>query len=323
MPTDVPFNQLPKKWQDLVIEGEPDYGKDEAHEWPRAWYGVKGYFRWLESKAYKMHVRVLLSRYRAYTPCPDCRGKRFQPEALLYRAQRVRRPKSEGRRRPKSEVRRPDAAADAAAEWLAHAGRFLPTSDSRCLARSSKRSPSGTELRPNDPLGLVLNEVRSRLGYLNEVGLGYLTLDRPTRTLSGGETERVNLTTCLGTRLVNTLFVLDEPSVGLHPRDTERLVRLLEQLRNAGNTVVVVEHEASVIRAADQVIDLGPGHGATGGEVVFQGTYAEILHSERVAHRPVSQRAASGSKLPAARPVKVGQASRLSRSAPHAMAVRV
>ena len=118
-------------------------------------------------------------------------------------------------------------------------------------------------LRPNDPLGLVLNEVRSRLGYLNQVGLGYLTLDRPTRTLSGGETERVNLTTCLGTRLVNTLFVLDEPSVGLHPRDTERLVRLLEHLRNAGNTVVVVEHEASVIRAADQIIDLGPGHGAS------------------------------------------------------------
>ena len=134
-------------------------------------------------------------------------------------------------------------------------------------------------LRPNDPLGLVLNEVRSRLGYLDQVGLGYLTLDRPTRSLSGGETERVNLTTCLGTRLVNTLFVLDEPSVGLHPRDTERLVRLLEQLRNAGNTVVVVEHEASVIRAADQIIDLGPGHGATGGEVVFQGTYPQILKS--------------------------------------------
>jgi excinuclease ABC subunit A len=118
---------------------------------------------------------------------------------------------------------------------------------------------------PADPLGLVLNEVRSRLGYLQQVGLGYLTLDRPTRSLSGGETERVNLTTCLGTRLVNTLFVLDEPSVGLHPRDTQRLVRILEQLRDAGNTVVVVEHEASVMRAANQIVDLGPGHGATGG----------------------------------------------------------
>ena len=116
-----------------------------------------------------------------------------------------------------------------------------------------------------------MNEVRSRLGYLNDVGLGYLTLDRPTRSLSGGETERVNLTTCLGTRLVNTLFVLDEPSVGLHPRDTGRLVRILEQLRDAGNTVVVVEHEASVMRAANQIVDIGPGHGAAGGEVVFQG----------------------------------------------------
>src|SRR5262249_52006062 len=118
-------------------------------------------------------------------------------------------------------------------------------------------------------------------GYLNDVGLGYLTLDRPTRSLSGGETERVNLTTCLGTRLVNTLFVLDEPSVGLHARDTERLVRILEALRDAGNTVVVVEHEASVMRAANQIVDLGPGHGATGGEVVFQGTYSEILKAEK------------------------------------------
>ena len=126
-------------------------------------------------------------------------------------------------------------------------------------------------LKANDPIGLVFSEVRSRLGFLNEVGLGYLTLDRATRSLSGGETERVNLTTCLGTRLVNTLFVLDEPSVGLHPRDTERFVRILEQLRNAGNTVVVVEHEASVMRAADQIVDIGPGHGATGGEIGFPG----------------------------------------------------
>jgi excinuclease ABC subunit A len=131
----------------------------------------------------------------------------------------------------------------------------------------------------NDPLSLILSEVRARLTYLADVGLDYLTLDRPTRSLSGGETERVNLTTCLGTRLVNTLFVLDEPSVGLHPRDTERLVGILQRLRDAGNTVVVVEHEASVMRAANQIIDLGPGHGATGGQLVFQGSYPEILNS--------------------------------------------
>jgi excinuclease ABC subunit A len=284
VPTDVPFNKLAKKWQDLVIEGEPGYGKDEAHKWPHAWYGVKGYFRWLESKAYKMHVRVLLSRYRAYTPCPDCRGRRFQPEALLYRCDGIR-PKSEVRspkedRSPKSEgqgAAAPAAAGGGGSLTLADFYR-LPIRDALpFIATLAQRH----RVRPNDPLGLVLNEVRSRLGYLNEVGLGYLTLDRPTRTLSGGETERVNLTTCLGTRLVNTLFVLDEPSVGLHPRDTERLVRLLLQLRQAGNTVVVVEHEASMIRAAEQIVDLGPGHGATGGEIVFQGTYPQLLKAKK------------------------------------------
>src|SRR4029077_4887117 len=136
-----------------------------------------------------------------------------------------------------------------------------------------------TRFKPSDPIQLVLSEVRSRLGFLNDVGLGYLTLDRPTRSLSGGETERVNLTTCLGTRLVNTLFVLDEPSVGLHPRDTERLVTIIQKLRDAGNTVVVVEHEASVMRAANQIINLGPGQGAEGGNVVFQGSYQQILRS--------------------------------------------
>jgi excinuclease ABC subunit A len=313
VPTDVPFNRLARKWQDLVIDGEPDYGKDKAHEWPRAWYGVKGYFRWLESKAYKMHVRVLLSRYRAYSPCPDCRGKRFQPEALLYRCDagnpkaEVRRPK-EGRI-PKTEGRNEAGLISSGGNGSVTLADFyqLPIRDALPFIETLA---DRHRLRPNDPLGLVLNEVRSRLGYLNAVGLGYLTLDRPTRSLSGGETERVSLTTCLGTRLVNTLFVLDEPSVGLHPRDTERLVRLLEQLRNAGNTVVVVEHEASVIRAADQIIDLGPGHGATGGQVVFQGTYPQILKSrESLTGQYLSRR--KQIEIPQRRAVIVGQASRL------------
>jgi excinuclease ABC subunit A len=303
VPTDVPFNQLPKKWQDLVIEGEPDYGKDKAHEWPRAWYGVKGYFRWLESKAYKMHVRVLLSRYRAYTPCPDCRGKRFQPEALLYRCD-VGNPKAESRNRSE-----PGPVGGNGSLTLADFYQ-LPIRDALPFIEALA---DRHRLRPNDPLGLVLNEVRSRLGYLDAVGLGYLTLDRTTRSLSGGETERVSLTSCLGTRLVNTLFVLDEPSVGLHPRDTERLVRLLEQLRNAGNTVVVVEHEASVIRAADEIVDLGPGHGATGGQVMFQGTYPQILKSKHsLTGQYLSRR--KQIELPQRRSVKVGQASRLSSS---------
>jgi len=261
IPTDVPFYKLPKKWQDFVVQGEPDYGKDEEHGWPRAWYGVKGYFRWLESKAYKMHVRVLLSRYRAYTPCPDCKGQRFQPEGLLYKVQS-----------PKSKVQSRKGGMTLADFYQ------LPIRDACQFVQEIAGEHEG---KANDPLRMVLNEVRARLGYLNDVGLGYLTLDRPTRSLSGGETERVNLTTCLGTRLVNTLFVLDEPSVGLHARDTERLVRILQALRDAGNTVVVVEHEASVMRAANQIVDLGPGHGATGGEVVFQGSYEEILKAER------------------------------------------
>ena len=247
VPTDVPFGQLSQKWRDWVIEGDEGYGKDAQHKWPKAWYGVKGYFRWLESRAYKMHVRVLLSRYRIYKECPECRGARFQPETLLYRAGGL-------------------TLADFLRLTVSRALRFVESLEST-LKRTSA----------SDPAGLAIEEVRSRLAYLDEAGLGYLSLDRPTRSLSGGETERVNLTACLGSRLVNTLFVLDEPSVGLHARDTARLVRLMCRLRDAGNAVVVVEHEASVMRAADQIIELGPGHGESGGEVVFQGTYEEIL----------------------------------------------
>jgi excinuclease ABC subunit A len=265
VPTDVPFKNLPQELQDWVINGDPGYGKDSMHEWPRAWYGVKGYFRWLESKAYKMHVRVLLSRYRSYVLCPDCHGQRFQPESLLYKVQSKFSPHS-------------GASQDSGKNSLITLSDFyrLPLRDAFAFIEELSTRHN---VKPSSPLGLIFNEVHSRLGYLNNVGLGYLTLDRPTRSLSGGETERVNLTTCLGTRLVNTLFVLDEPSVGLHPRDTGRLVNILEHLRNAGNTVVVVEHEASVMRAADQIIDIGPGHGATGGQVVFQGPYKDILKS--------------------------------------------
>ena len=253
IPIDVPLEELPQETQDWLLNGDPDYGKDAAHEWPRAWYGVKGYFRWLESKAYKMHVRVLLSRYRSYTPCLACGGRRFQPESLLYTLARP---------------------GDGEAMNLA---QFYELSIDAALAMVDALSASRDGGKLSDPLNLALHEVRSRLAYLVETGLGYLTLGRPTRTLSGGETERVNLTTSLGSRLVNTLFVLDEPTVGLHARDTERLVGILQKLRDAGNTVLVVEHEPGVMRAANHIVDLGPGHGESGGEVVFQGTYREIL----------------------------------------------
>jgi excinuclease ABC subunit A len=321
IPLDVPFEQLSPAHQQWVIEGDPDYGIDDAHEWPHAWYGLKGYFRWLEGKAYKMHVRVLLSRYRAYRLCAECQGQRFQPEALLYRlptpasrrlgedtSKRMSVPKtgsagipagrpSVGLQPPAqmpalpAQVQVEDARVDAMAGAQPSAAEPAPSAqppDSLSLAdfyllpiadalRLIEELSSARPPQPSDPLHLVLGEVRSRLRYLAEVGLGYLTLDRPTRTLSGGETERVNLTTCLGTRLVNTLYVLDEPSVGLHPRDTARLIGILENLRDLGNTVVVVEHEASVMRAANQIVDLGPGSGQAGGHVVFQGGVRDLL----------------------------------------------
>jgi excinuclease ABC subunit A len=284
IPTDVPFNKLPRRWQDFVIGGDPDYGKDEEHEWPRVWYGVKGYFRWLESKAYKMHMRVLLSRYRAYTTCPDCSGARLKPEALLYLllvAVDVSPRKSNAAELAPTHVRGYErmSLADFYALTISDALAVVEILPEQLRAASAPSAKSAIRT-PQSAIELVLDEVRSRLSYLEEVGVGYLTLDRPTRTLSGGETERVSLTTCLGTRLVNTLFVLDEPSVGLHPRDTDRLVRILHRLRDTGNTVVVVEHEPSVMRAADQIVDLGPGHGATGGHVVFQGSFREILRSK-------------------------------------------
>jgi excinuclease ABC subunit A len=253
VPTQVPFKDLSETHRRWVIEGDPGYGQDEAHQWPHAWYGIKGYFRWLESKTYKMHVRVLLSRYRSYRTCPQCDGKRFQPDSLLYRTEGL---------------------TPAATPQLSLADFYaLPIRDA---LRVAEGWPARLAVRPHDPLALVLREVTARLRCLVEIGLGYLTLERPTRTLSGGETERVNLTSCLGTKLVNTLYILDEPSVGLHPRDTARLVTLLKQLRDLGNTVVVVEHEALIIRQADYLVDLGPGAGEAGGHLVAEGRFEEL-----------------------------------------------
>ncbi|MCP5533321.1 MAG: excinuclease ABC subunit A [Akkermansiaceae bacterium] len=206
------------------------------------WYGVRGFFDWLETKAYKMHVRVFLSRFRSYTTCSACRGKRLQPESLCF--------KIDGRSLPDL--------------WLLPVSDLLPWFSH---LRSTIRNPQSS-----DPtLHLVLTEITSRLTYLDEVGLGYLTLDRPTRTLSGGEVERVNLTTCLGASLTGTLFVLDEPTVGLHARDIDRLVGVMHGLRDKGNTLVVVEHEEAVMRAADHLVDLGPAAGSFGGEIIYQG----------------------------------------------------
>ena len=255
----LPFEELPKADQDFVINGEArdtDTDVEELAENDR-WYGVRGFFKWLESKTYKMHVRVLLSRYRAYTTCPDCNGGRFQPASLNYKI--VSSQQGEG----------------------TETARTLPELALLSIANARKLF-AGLTLPPNDSTAVMLrNEVVTRLRYLCEVGLGYLTLDRSTRTLSGGEVQRVNLTTCLGASLVNTLFVMDEPSVGLHPRDVGRLVRVMHDLRDKGNTLLVVEHEEAIIRSSDHVIDIGPGRGERGGELVFSGALEQMLGSAR------------------------------------------
>src|SRR5437667_11275861 len=203
-----------------------------------------------------MHVRVLLSRYRAYVTCPRCNGGRYQPEALNYKIQgaAVSSPPSQK-------------------NGLETASSCLTLPEFQALSILDARNfLTAIEIPSNDSTARMLrDEICARLNYLCEVGVGYLTLDRSTRTLSGGEVQRVNLTTCLGASLVNTLFVMDEPSIGLHPRDVGQLVRLMHNLRDKGNTLLVVEHEEQIIRAADNLIDLGPGRGEQGGELVWNG----------------------------------------------------
>ena len=256
--SNVPFEELPEADQHFVIEGEKRSGNytEEDYEHDR-WYGVRGFFRWLESKTYKMHVRVLLSRYRAYITCPSCKGGRYQPEALNYKIS------------TKSEIRNPES------EIVLSIPEFqgLPISDARDFLRNIEIPAS------NKTAQMLRDEICARLNYLCEVGVSYLTLDRSTRTLSGGEVQRVNLTTCLGASLVNTLFVMDEPSIGLHPRDVGQLVRVMHNLRDKGNTLLVVEHEEQLTRAADNLIDLGPGRGEQGGELVWNGTLDDFLAS--------------------------------------------
>jgi len=241
IPTDIPWRDLTPQQRAWVIDGEGEWSD-------RQWYGAKRFFRWLETKSYKMHVRVLLSRYRTYVPCAACGGSRLKPDALLWRV----------------------------------GGRTIQELTLVSLAECATFFEILHLPAPLDEAtDLLLGEIRSRLRYLVDVGLGYLTLDRQSRTLSGGEVQRINLTTALGTSLVNTLFVLDEPSIGLHPRDIQRLIAILQRLRDAGNTLLVVEHDPDVIRAADRILDMGPGPGERGGEIVFFGGLPALLRCKR------------------------------------------
>jgi excinuclease ABC subunit A len=271
VPTDVPWRKLAQKHRRWVIEGEGSSREGK-------WYGVDRFFKWLEGRAYRMHVRVLLSKYRAYTPCPACRGARLKPEALLWRlgtqedADAALAPAS--RFRP-AESSFDDATLAALPGLTIHDLVSLPIDKVHAFfQRVHLPSPL------DEATDLLLGEIRTRLTYLCEVGVGYLTLDRQSRTLSGGEVQRLNLTTALGTSLVNTLFVLDEPSIGLHARDMKRVVQVLHRLRDAGNTLLVVEHDPQVMLAADRVLDIGPGPGERGGEVVFFGTPEELRHAK-------------------------------------------
>ena len=231
IPTDAPFASLSEAQQTMIIGGHGEF------------LGLRGWFAWLETRTYRMHVRIFLARYRSYITCSTCHGTRLQPEALLTRICGY-------------------AISDVYALSVGLCADFFKE-----LAESAPH---------DEAITLLLGEIRSRLDYLVAVGLDYLTLDRQSRTLSGGEVQRVNLTTALGSSLVNTLYILDEPSIGLHPRDSRRLVDILHHLKANRNTIVVVEHDPEIIRESDRILDLGPGAGERGGEIVYFGRPGDI-----------------------------------------------
>ena len=231
IPLDVPWNELEREHQRLLIEGEGRF------------LGVRGFFSYLERKKYKLHVRVFLSRYRGYSVCSTCSGARLRIEArqVMINGKNI---------------------CDVCCMTVEAASKFF-----EALELTDQEKGIAERL---------LLEIRERLRFLNEVGLEYLTLDRLASTLSGGEAQRIQLATSLGSRLVGTLYVLDEPSIGLHSRDTHRLIKILHNLRDLGNTILVVEHDRDVMQASDTILDLGPGAGENGGKVIAAGTYDEI-----------------------------------------------
>ncbi|MDT4967031.1 MAG: excinuclease subunit [Acidobacteriota bacterium] len=229
---DVPFMDLPAAERRAITEGKGQ------------WSGVRGFFEWLETKKYKLHIRVFLSKYRGYTLCRDCGGGRLRQEARDVRVG--------GRQLP-----------DICALPIKESALFFDT-----LELSAEQAAISER---------ILYEIRRRLRFLVDVGLDYLTLDRLASTLSGGEAQRIQLATNLGSSLVGALYVLDEPSIGLHPRDSDRLIRLLHNLRDIGNTVLVVEHDAEMMRAADHILDIGPAAGELGGQVIYEGDFDSLL----------------------------------------------
>jgi excinuclease ABC subunit A len=237
---DVPWSELTEDEKEFVISGSTDA--------ELGYSGIRGFFRWLERKKYKVHVRVFLSRYRGYLTCPECGGARLRKEA----------------RDVKVAGRTIDQVSSLTVQQAAQLFATLELSEKETTIAEK-----------------VLREIRRRLSFLSDVGLDYLTLDRLSSTLSGGEAQRINLATSLGSALVGTLYVLDEPSIGLHSRDNLRLINILRQLRDQGNTVLVVEHDADMIKVGDHIVDLGLGAGEQGGRVVFSGTLEGLMHEPR------------------------------------------
>ncbi|MEQ6471908.1 excinuclease ABC subunit UvrA [Comamonas sp. wu1-DMT] len=286
IPRDTAWSKLTQAQKDWVIEGSPNWNG----KWSQTWYGIRRFFEYLESKAYKMHIRVLLSKYRSYTECPTCGGARLKTESLLWRI--GGKQAADAVLPPGDESGRYQRFMPQAVGWSREQLESLPGLCLHDLMRLpitrlrdffAQLAPDNNAVK-NDgeaqALKMLHAEVMTRLQYLCDVGIGYLTLDRQSRTLSGGEVQRINLTTALGTSLVNTLFVLDEPSIGLHPRDMERITEAMQRLRDAGNTLVVVEHDPAVMFAADRMIDMGPGPGARGGQIVFDGTPEDLRQAD-------------------------------------------
>jgi excinuclease ABC subunit A len=236
VPTDVPWFDLTAEQQAFIEEGKGSFP------------GIRGFFAELERKKYKLHVRVFLSKYRGYARCPECKGQRLRAEARAVLL----------------------AAGDGPAQNICEVTSLTITA-AQAFFDGLRLSPGQMEIA-----GKILEEVRQRIGFLHQVGLDYLTLDRLSSTLSGGEAQRIQLATSLGSRLVGALYVLDEPSIGLHTRDTAKLIHIMEELRDLGNTILVVEHDPDVIRAADYLLDLGPGAGELGGQLLAAGTVAEV-----------------------------------------------
>jgi excinuclease ABC subunit A len=245
LPLDLPWNELSAEDREWIWSGAGNFSN------------LDDFFHWLEQRTYKVHVRVLLARYRSYTPCPDCGGTRLRPEALAVRLE---------------ERRLPELTA-------------MSIEQLRAWLRERRWTP-----RQREVAGHLIEELTERVEVLHRVGLDYLTLDRQARTLSGGETQRIHLAAALGSGLTSTLYVLDEPTIGLHPQDSERLLSLLRDLAARGNTVLVVEHDRTLIRGADHVIDLGPAAGEHGGEVVAEGPIETILASDSLTGRYLRER---------------------------------